>query len=114
MSIQASPTTALQFELRHRLALTLEHTGLKPETIAAELGCSPTTIRNYLAGRTEPTRATVIAWAWKCGVSVAWLEHGEIDLDGPDSGPDLGIAPESWKGVSAGGEVVYLRVPRTA
>ena len=83
MSIQTTSPQAPQFELRHRLDLALEVADLKPEDIAAEIGRSATTIRNYLAGRTHPSRAVLIAWSFKCGVSLDWLETGEHGDRGP-------------------------------
>jgi transcriptional regulator with XRE-family HTH domain len=62
-----------QFELRHRLRRALEVADVKPETMAAELGKNVTTIRNYLAGRTVPHRASLIVWALFCGVDPDWL-----------------------------------------
>lgn len=65
-----------EFGLRHRLALALEVAGLKPEDMAKELGLGVTTIRNYLKGRTFPTRAVLTAWALRCSISRDWLEYG--------------------------------------
>ena len=38
------------------MALALEHAEMSTEDMAAELGVSGATVRNYLAGRTRPTR----------------------------------------------------------
>lgn len=63
------------FELRHYLDRAMEQAGKKPEEMASLLGCSVTTVRNYLRGRTTPTRAVVIAWASICDVPFEWLEQ---------------------------------------
>lgn len=65
-----------QFELRHRLALALEHGGVRPEAMAEELGCAATTVRNYLSGRTHPKKAVLWRWAEVTGVPFEWLEQG--------------------------------------
>lgn len=64
------------FELRHRLALALEHAGIKPSEMADRLGRSDGTIRNYLKGRTPLTKGTLVAWATICDVPFEWLEQG--------------------------------------
>ena len=89
MSQQREPGTTPQFVLKHRLALSLEEAGLKPEDMATHLGKSVTTIRNYLAGRTVPDRAKLIAWSLICGVRFGWLANG-IEA-GPDDGPGLDL-----------------------
>lgn len=76
MSTTEAPT-APAFELRHRLALALEYADLRPEDMAEEIGRSATTIRNYLAGRTRPTRAVLFTWAARTGVPFEWLEQGK-------------------------------------
>lgn len=63
------------FELRHYMARALEEAGLTTDDMARHLNCGPTTIRNYLRGRTRPNRGVLIAWAMKCGVPVEWLEQ---------------------------------------
>lgn len=64
------------FELRHRLALSMEHAGLTKADMADQLGKSTRHIRNYLAGRNPVPRDTLIAWAAVCGVTVEWLLDG--------------------------------------
>lgn len=89
MNEQAHHTNIPRFEQRHRLALALEWAGLKPEDMAEAIGKSPTTIRNYLSGRTTIGRGDLIAWAVRCGVDHQWLLTGTIDLTegGPDKDP---------------------------
>jgi len=85
MTSQTSAATVPRFELRHRLALALEWANVNPEGMASEIGRAPTTIRNYLSGRTDPSRGVVTAWAVRCGVDRDWLWDGEAA--GPDDGP---------------------------
>lgn len=79
----AAPTTAApeveppRFELRHRLARALEWGGISREQMAVQIGVGVTTVRNYLSGRTLPTRAAVEVWAQRCGVPVDWLLNGD-------------------------------------
>jgi transcriptional regulator with XRE-family HTH domain len=93
MAEQATTTGVPTFELRHRLDLALEHAGVTPDDMAEVLGVSPTTVRNYRAGRTTPNRATLRVWALKCGVPFGWLLTGEIDLTGPG---EQGESPTKW------------------
>lgn len=96
MSEQSESSNVPRFELRHRMDLAMESAGLKVEDMASEIGRSVTTIRNYLAGRTAPTRAVVTAWALRCKVDRDWLAYG-IDPDhGPTDGQD--VAPTRWYG----------------
>lgn len=77
MADTAAPVAPMgpAFELRHYLHRAMEEAGKKPEDMAALLGCSVTTVRNYLRGRTTPTRAVLIAWASICEVPFEWLEQ---------------------------------------
>lgn len=86
MSEHATTGNIPTFQQRHRLGLALESADITTDEIAVEIGKSVTTVRNYLAGRTTPGRATLIAWALRCGVPFEWLEHG-IESNGPDDGP---------------------------
>jgi len=65
-----------QFELRHRMQLALEWSGVSVGDMAAELGASRTTVSNYLHGRTKPRRPDLIVWAFKCGLPFDWLVNG--------------------------------------
>src|SRR5215510_9130429 len=62
-----------QFEMRHRMNLALEYGSVTVNEMASHLEISRTTISNYLHGRTQPQRAHLIAWAFKCGVPFPWL-----------------------------------------
>lgn len=96
MSEQRHPDEVPAFGLKHRLALALEVASLKPEDMATEIGRSVTTIRNYLSGRTTPTRAVITAWALRCSVSRIWIETGEIAS--PDAPPGQEITRRACNG----------------
>lgn len=70
-----------RFELRHRMALALEHGGLGVQEMADELDASRTTVSNYLHGRTQPRKPTLRVWALRCGVPYSWLITGEEPRD---------------------------------
>lgn len=72
------------------MELSMETARLKPEDMASEIGRSVTTVRNYLGGRTVPSRAVLVAWAMRTGVTVDWLETGAEEA-GPDDGPGLDL-----------------------
>lgn len=86
MSEQRHPNNIPTFELRHRLELAMEAAGLKPEDMAVTLELAPTTIRNYLSGRTRPSKGAVTEWALRCGVDRDWLWKGEASNPGPGQG----------------------------
>lgn len=72
-------TVVLEPMLRHRLQLAAEYAHATTHSIAAELGVSENTVRNYMAGRTRPNRATLLLWAHLCGVDFAWLAGATSD-----------------------------------
>jgi transcriptional regulator with XRE-family HTH domain len=74
----------------------MEDADLNPEVMAVEIGRSVTTIRNYLAGRTVPTRAVLVTWSLRCGVDLDWLATG-IE-EGPGAPPDLEVSPTACNG----------------
>ncbi len=86
----------------------MESAGLKAEDMATEIGRSVTTIRNYLAGRTSPTRAVITAWALRCQVDREWLATGHEPGPGTTEGQD--ISSTKWYG----GQVIDLGARRTA
>ena len=66
-------TVSLVPQLRHRLAMALEHADLGVSEMADKLGVGRNTISNYIHGRTVPNRATLHFWASATGVDFAWL-----------------------------------------
>jgi transcriptional regulator with XRE-family HTH domain len=92
MSEQRQPGKVPAFGLTHRLALALEVAELRPEDMAEEIGRSVTTIRNYLAGRTSPSRAVITAWAFRCGIDRDWLAYGISRPSPGDGGSVIGVS----------------------
>ena len=56
--------------------------------LADALGVHRNTIGNYLSGRTQADKRTLIAWALATGVPYVWLTDGKTPADG--QGPDDG------------------------
>lgn len=65
------------FELRHRLALTLEVSGMSVQEMADHLGVSANTVGNYTSGRTTPKRPVLVMWAIRTGAPLDWILTGE-------------------------------------
>lgn len=83
-----------------RLNVAMENAGLKPETLAPQMRCSATTIRNYLSGRTRIDYANLALWAKITGVRLDWLEAGQA---GPTDGPGLtSVAGTGFEPVTSG------------
>jgi len=98
-----------------RLTVAMEYAGYKTETMALQMRCSATTIRNYITGRTRIDYPALKAWADITGVDLGWLETGQA---GPTDGPGLtsvaGTGFEPVTSGSLGAEVIPLRTARTA
>jgi transcriptional regulator with XRE-family HTH domain len=92
MSEQRQLGNVPRFELKHRLDRAMEAAGLKPEDMADPIGVGVTTIRNYLSGRTHPTKGAVTAWAVRCGVDRDWLWTGEEPQEPEDGPPGLEVS----------------------
>lgn len=93
-SAQATP----EFQIHHRMALAMEVAGLDREKLAEELGVHRNTVTNWVKGHTPPSRAVLIAFAFRCGVPFNWLLTGERTYDnGPDSGPGQVTDMSVWK-----------------
>ena len=87
----------LEFDLIDRLAKSLRVSGMKPGDMARALDVHRNTVGNYLNGRTQLDRRTLIAWAFACSpeVTLEWLETGETPAGpGPDGGLD---AERAWR-----------------
>jgi len=63
--------------------------GLEQAELASEIGISRNTVTNYEAGRTEPRRPVLLAWAMRTGVALDWLTQE----DGPQPGGNSEWAP---------------------
>jgi transcriptional regulator with XRE-family HTH domain len=81
MAAQAVP----QWSLGDRLRKALEFGKVSDEQMAAILGVTDRTVRNYTTDTTTPKRGVLKLWAEATGVPLDWLE--QIDLrDAPDLG----------------------------
>lgn len=67
-----------EWDQGERLRKARKTRGYTTDDIAAHLGCSERTVRNYEVGATRPNRATLMAWAAFTDVPLSWLED---DLD---------------------------------
>jgi transcriptional regulator with XRE-family HTH domain len=81
----------LAFDLFDRLHKAMRLSGHTSTTLAAALGVHRNTVSNYLSGRTQLDRRTLIAWSFACGVPLEWLENGTAPRpnDGPEGGAEL-------------------------
>lgn len=78
-----------EWTLGDRMRKARELTGLERAEFAAELGISRNTVTNYEHDKTERPRMLVLrSWALRCGVSLDWLQHGDVPPT-PDSGDKL-------------------------
>lgn len=66
------------WELRDRLWKSLEYGNVTKAEMSEYLGVSLNTIGNYLSGRTHIGKGFLILWAQRTGVSLDWLERGEL------------------------------------
>ncbi len=80
--------SAPSFQLKHRLRLALEASGVEKIDMANELGVSRQTIDNYLKGRTPCPRGYLRAWADKCSIPFDWLAFGDA-VTGSDTHGDF-------------------------
>lgn len=76
MSETATTTGVPGWDLRHRMARALEWSGVTTEEMGDEIGRGERTVRNYLSGATNPSRAVLVVWAARCGVPLDWLAEG--------------------------------------
>ena len=83
-----------------RLTVAMEYGGYKPETLAVQMRCSATTIRNYISGRTAIDWPHLVMWANLTGVDADWLSTGAA---GPTSGPGRAtVAGTGFEPVTSG------------
>lgn len=69
------------FTLGDRLRKALEIADIGHAEMAVKLDVARTTVSNYIHGRTQPSRATIIAWSMATGVPAEWLLFGEEAYD---------------------------------
>ena len=84
-------TNIPEFTLGDRLRKARTHRGLSVDDVAAVLGVSDRTVRNYESETTPIRRDTAIAWAFATGVPFEWLWGGQISAEeGPPIPPRRG------------------------
>lgn len=93
MSQMHTTSDGLAFDLIDRLHKSMRVSGKTATALSSDLGVHRNTVNNYLAGRTEVDRRTLIAWAFATGVPFAWLETGEDEGSSNPDGPDGGGLP---------------------
>jgi transcriptional regulator with XRE-family HTH domain len=102
MTQMLNPEAIPQWDLADRLGKALQHSGVKVGEMAAYLGVSRNTVGNYLNRRTPPDRRTLLLWAQRTNVPMAWLLNGNND-------PGTGLTREYvWK---QPGNVIDLPLP---
>jgi len=89
MTIQVDTGVIPEFTIGDRLRKARQLTGLEQAEFAAEVGISRGTVRNYELEAVKPRRPVLVAWAFRTGVPLAWLETGARPA-GP-TGPDQGL-----------------------
>lgn len=77
-----------EFHLGDRLRKAREHTGMTQGELARVLGVARNTVNRSESGATHPMRVVVRAWAEATGVSLEWLETGEVGQRGEDPEPE--------------------------
>ena len=88
-----------------------EYAGLEQTELAHDIGISRQTVTNYEKGYVHPRKATVMAWAMRCGVPPSWILSKGAEsprTDGPGGGSvrHQGLEPRThWFGASPAGEI---------
>lgn len=77
------------WEPRHRLARAMEAAGLSAEDLAVLMEVHPSTVRNWVRGRSTLTASILFQAAAETGVSYRWLRWGEVPSNG-SGGPRNG------------------------
>lgn len=71
-----------EWTLADRMRKSLDAAGLGVQEIADELGVTRGAVGKWINGHVEPRHPTLMAWAMRTGVSLAWLETGEAPPGG--------------------------------
>lgn len=111
---QAPLDERLEYDLLDRLAKSLRVGGVGKGEMASHLGVSGNTVGNYLAGRTEPDKATLMVWAMRCGVPYEWLKNGSLETGRPpfnDPARNRGLGVDN-SGINGGSSVSTSCRPR--
>lgn len=70
--------------LGNRLWRARQFHGVTQQELAADLGIGLRAVKEAEADKRPPRRATVLGWAFVCGVDPVWLEHGIVpNTDAP-------------------------------
>ena len=77
-----------QIVLRHRLRIAREESGLGVSELAERMGVARNTVGNAEAGKGEPRKVVLNAWALATGVDINWLLTGESPRQGDPGGGD--------------------------
>jgi transcriptional regulator with XRE-family HTH domain len=72
------PGLVPQWTLGDRLRKAREIASLNQSEMAEQIGIARNSIANYEGGKYEPPRPVMIAWAFRTGVALDWLETGRV------------------------------------
>lgn len=76
-----------EISIRHRLRIAREEAGYDQGQLAELIGVGRNTVSNAEAGKTNPRKVMVNAWAMATGVPADWLLHSETPAGhDPDGG----------------------------
>lgn len=98
-----------EIRLEHRLRIAREFAGFQQAELAEQMGVGRNTVSNAEAGKGNPRKVMINAWALATGVPVAWLLTGDTNAenphpDDPDGGQTVrqqGLEPRTrWSGVT--------------
>ena len=82
-----------------RVRKAREFAGLKQLELAESVGMARTSLARIEQGKSSPRRTTLIAISFATGVSLEWLENGEIPAPDSPGGGDVvrhqGIEPRT-------------------
>lgn len=80
------------------MAKARQAAALDTDDMAAYLGCSERTIRNYERGATHPNRPTLMAWAQRTDVPMWWIDGLEAPepLITSDKPPESDTVVTRW------------------
>ena len=100
----------LGWDTLDRLRKAMRVSGHTPGTLADALEVHRNTISNYLSGRVQADRRTLLAWAMATGVPAEWLIDGKTPQPNGPGGSKLprldsnqqpcGIQPEKYLAVA--------------
>lgn len=80
----------LAWDVADRMRKSLRVSGSGVQEMADYLGVARNTVSSWINGRIRPSRQTLILWAMRTGVTVAYLESGQTS--DPEGGPDDGTS----------------------